>query len=72
MTESAKGPNIALWIIAALVAWGGYLAVGSYLHGRTMLWQRSAIVFGVVVLFAGFWLVMLAARRRRLAREEEE
>ena len=67
MTENAsRGPSLSTWIMLGLVVWGGYLAVGSYLHGQTLHWQRAAIVFGMTVLFAGFWMLMLAVRKRRL------
>ena len=61
-------PGPITWIVLGLLLWGGYLAIGSYTSGQSLHWQKGLIIFGVTVVFVAFWLIMLAARKRRLAR----
>lgn len=49
--------------MAAVVAWGGFLAIGNYLAGHN--WRGPAMVMGCVFAFLIFWGLMLASRRRR-------
>ncbi|HJT32106.1 MAG TPA: hypothetical protein VJ783_08685 [Pirellulales bacterium] len=55
--------RLILIIMAAVVAWGGFLALGNYLAGHN--WRGPAMVMGCVVAFLVFWGLMLASRRRR-------
>ena len=57
-------------IAAGVLAWGVYHAVGAYLYNHDP-W-RGVVVLGCVIAFLGFWGVMLAARKRRLARLADE
>jgi len=59
-----------LWIVAGIVAWGVFHAVGAYRFNHDP--RRAAVVFGCVVAFVAFWWGMSAARRRRLSREAED
>lgn len=52
--------------MAGVVAWGGVHAIGAWRLNHDP--RRALVVLGCVAAFLGFWLVMLAARRRRLAR----
>ena len=54
------------WIMLAVLVWGIVLAIGAYLFGGTLLWQRASIVLGSALLFVAFWLAMLAHRQRRM------
>ena len=54
------------WIMAGVVIWGGVHAIGAWRLNNDP--RRMLVVLGCVAAFLGFWLVMLAARRRRLAR----
>jgi hypothetical protein len=48
----------------ALVAWGVVQALGSWLSNHDP--RRPLLVLACVGGFLGFWLTVLAARRRRL------
>jgi hypothetical protein len=52
--------------MAGVVAWGCVHAIGAWRLNHDP--RRALVVLGCVAAFLGFWLVMLAARRRRLAR----
>lgn len=70
--ESNDGPEIASptrWIasiMVAVAAWGGVLALGAWRLNNDP--RRPLIVFGCVLAFLGFWLVMLALRSARTRR----
>ncbi len=49
-------------VMAAVLAWGLYLAVGATLFDQDLRWRKGLIVIGFVVAFLGLWLVILAAR----------
>lgn len=57
-------------IVAGLVLWGLFHAAGAYLFNHHP--GRAAMVAGCVTAFLLFWWVMLASRRRRLAREADK
>ncbi len=52
------------WVMAGVVAWGCVHAIGAWRFNHDP--RRAVVVLGCVAAFLGFWLVMLAARRRRL------
>lgn len=56
-----------LLIMAAVLLWGMFHAVGVYLYNPQPL--KAVIVIGCELAFLGFWGLMLAARRARLRRE---
>lgn len=58
------------WIMLALVAWGVFQALGSWLFNHDP--RRPLLVLACVGGFLGFWLAMLSARRRRLEAENRE
>lgn len=62
--EPAQG--LIVLVVAALVGWGLYHAVGAYRLNHDL--RRSLVVIGSMALFLGLWLVLLASRRRRLER----
>ena len=66
LPPSAKAETILRWIMVAVLVWGTTLAAGSWTFNHDI--RRPIIVFACVVGFLGFWNVMLASRRRRLAR----
>ena len=52
-------------IMAALFAWGGYLAIGAIrAPGNHAVW-RGLIVFGCTLMFLGVWAAALATQKRR-------
>ena len=53
-------------IMAAVAAWGAVLALGAWRLNNDP--RRPLIVFGCVLAFLGFWLVMLALRSARVRR----
>ncbi len=66
-TPSTAAPEkILRWIMVAVLVWGSILAAGSWTFNHDV--RRPIIVFACVIAFLGFWNVMLASRRRRLAR----
>jgi hypothetical protein len=71
-TASPSPPGaerILAWIMAALVVWGLFHAVGAWMLNHDA--RRPLVVLTCVAAFLGFWLAMLAARRRRLARPRD-
>ncbi|MCA9248385.1 MAG: hypothetical protein KDA42_14765 [Planctomycetales bacterium] len=61
--------TITLILFAAMLAWGGYLAIGAYLYNHDP--RRGLIVLVSFALFLGFWGIMLAIRSRKQRREKE-
>ena len=69
-TPSPPGAErILFWIMAALVVWGLFHAVGAWTLNHDA--RRPLIVLACVAAFLGFWLSLLAARRRRLDLEQK-
>jgi len=60
--------RILAGIMAALVLWGLFHAVGAWSLNHDA--RRPLVVLACVAAFLGFWLVLLAARRRRIDREQ--
>lgn len=66
-TSSPPGAERLLaWLMAALVVWALFHAVGAWTLNHDP--RRPLIVIACMAAFLGFWLAMLSARRRRLAR----
>jgi hypothetical protein len=57
-------------IMVAVVAWGIFHAVGAYRFNHNPM--RAVMVLGCVTFYLGFWGLMLAARRARLARQARD
>jgi len=72
MDETANPPGapppnrLIRWIMAALLAWGGVLAVGAWRLNNDP--RRFLIVLACMIAFLGFWAAMLTARSRRIRR----
>ena len=58
--QQATKRKIVFWIAVGILVWGIVLAVGDFLanHDR----RRPAIIVSSVVIFVGFWLLMLRTR----------
>ena len=55
-----------LWIMAGLLAWGVFLAVGAIrVGGNHALW-RGAIVFACTLAFLGLWWAAMFVRQRQV------
>ena len=68
-SEPARRPSLILAIMAALLLWGGYLAIGAIrAPGNHATW-RGLIVFGCTLAFLGVWACALAVRRARLRQQ---
>ncbi len=66
-TSSPPGAERLLaWLMAALVVWALFHALGAWTLNHDP--RRPLIVIACMAAFLGFWLAMLSARRRRLAR----
>jgi CHASE2 domain-containing sensor protein len=52
----------------AILAWGAIHAIGAWTLNHDA--RRPLVVLACVFGFLGFWLAMLAVRRRRLAGRE--
>ncbi len=60
----AASPRLIIGLImAALLVWASYLAIGAYYFNRNP-W-RPILVLGCMVVFVGWWLLLLWARSRR-------
>lgn len=60
-------------IMLAVLAWGVFHAIGAFtFKTQDRSWQlaRPLMVLGCSLAFLGFWLLMLANRRRRLQRQQ--
>ena len=71
MNDQTREPT-GWWIwglVAALAAWGLYLAVGAFRFNHDV-W-RGVVVFGCMVAFLGFWLVMMKLRAARQRGRDE-
>jgi len=69
-TPSPPGAErILAWIMVALVVWGIFHAVGAWSLNHDA--RRPLIVLACVASFLGFWLALLAARRRRLDHQQK-
>jgi hypothetical protein len=65
LPETPPGAErILRWIMAGIIAWGAFHAFGAWQLNHDV--RRPLMVLGCVAAFLGFWVVMLAARRRRL------
>jgi hypothetical protein len=68
MSTSPSPPGaerILAWIMAALVAWGLFHAAGAWMLNHDA--RRPLIVIACMAAFLGFWLALLASRKRRMA-----
>jgi hypothetical protein len=66
-TPPPGGERLIRWIMLGIVVWGCFHAFGAWQFNHDP--RRMLVVLGCVAAFLGFWLVMLAARRRRLAKQ---
>jgi hypothetical protein len=65
--ENKRPVNWTLWIMLALLAWGGYLAIGAIRAPGNHQSLRGLIIFGCTVAFLSFWWLALTFRARRVA-----
>jgi VIT1/CCC1 family predicted Fe2+/Mn2+ transporter len=70
-TPPAEDPQkatryVLAFIMGGVLIWGSIHAVGAYMYNHDV-W-RAVVVMASVLLFLGFWLAMLSARARRIAR----
>jgi hypothetical protein len=75
MKADPPGPrriNWTVWIMLALLAWGGYLAVGAVRAPGNLQTLRGLIIFGCTLAFLGLWWLALTLRARRLRMSDEE
>ncbi len=73
--SDSRGPGVIAWLITALLLWGVWLAVGTYLYRfdspeqdpleGVRAWRRGLLVLGCTAAFLTLWLLALAARTRR-------
>jgi len=59
--------QIIRWVALAIVAWGIFHAIGAWRFNHNPL--RAVVVLVCVGMFLGFWMTMLAVRKRRLKQE---
>jgi hypothetical protein len=57
--------RILTGIMVAIVVWGLFHAAGAWMLNHDA--RRPLIVIACVAAFLGFWLALLASRKRRLA-----
>ena len=58
--------KIIRWIMAGVIGWGIMHAIGAWTLNHDA--RRPMVVLACVAAFLGFWSLLLASRRRRLAR----
>ncbi len=59
--QNSPNRTIVLWIMAGLVAWALFLALGDYLANHNP--RRPLVIVSCVALFIAFWLAMLWRNR---------
>ena len=64
-TSPPGAERIITWIMVALVVWGLFHAAGAWMLNHDA--RRPLIVIACMAAFLGFWLALLASRKRRLA-----
>lgn len=64
--SQAGATRIIAWVAIAVLAWGVVQAIGAWRFNHDPL--RAVVVLACVTAFLGFWMAMLAVRRRRLSR----
>jgi hypothetical protein len=62
-------PPVTMWIMVAVLVWGGYLALGALRAGGNHAAWRGLIVFACTLAFLGLWW---AALRFRASHAEDE
>ncbi|MFM8891826.1 MAG: hypothetical protein ACKOTB_09450 [Planctomycetia bacterium] len=62
----AGAEMIIRWIMAALVVWGVFHAVGAWTLNHDP--RRALVVLACMAAFLGFWATLLGSRRGRLTR----
>ena len=67
-TPPKDAERLIAWIMGGLVVWGLFHAVGAWTFNHDA--RRPLVVLGCTAAFLGFWLTLLAARRRRIEREQ--
>jgi hypothetical protein len=75
MNDKPQAPrpvNWTLWIMLALLAWGGYLAIGAVRAPGNHQTLRGLVIFACTAAFLGFWWLALQFRARRLAAMEKD
>ncbi len=56
--------------MGALVVWGLFHAAGAWMLNHDA--RRPLVVLVCVAAFLGFWIALLSARTRRLARQQSQ
>lgn len=70
--QPTKRPvNWTLWIMVAVLIWGGYLAIGALRAPGNLQSLRGLIIFACTLAFLGFWWLALVLRQRRLRMTED-
>ncbi len=64
-TAAADRFRIIRWVVAGIVLWGVFHAIGAWRFNHNPL--RAVVVLVCVAAFLGFWMTMLAVRQRRLS-----
>ncbi len=64
-TGAAGRFRIIRWVVAGIVLWGVFHAIGAWRFNHNPL--RAVVVLVCVAAFLGFWMTMLAVRQRRLS-----
>ena len=59
--------NLTLLIVAGLILWAGFLAVGSFLGGQDLprSLARGGLIFGFMAAFIGGWVYLLNSAVRK-------
>jgi hypothetical protein len=70
--ETHRPVNWTLWIMVALLVWGGYLAIGAVRAPGNLQTLRGLIVFACTLGFLGFWWLALMLRARRVSGTKPE
>ena len=52
------------WLMLAILVWGLFLALGTFLFGGNQPLLRAAIVAGCTLGFLALWIGALAVRKR--------
>jgi hypothetical protein len=60
--------RILRWIMLGILVWGSVHALGAWTLNHDA--RRPVVVLACVASFLGFWIALLAGRRRRLSKTD--
>ena len=65
-SSSELSPTLILRILMiGVLVWGSFHAIGVTIYSPELDWRKPTLVYGCVIVFLGFWNLMIWIRNRR-------